>query len=378
MTLAEPKPIKEYAIGIYDGPHATPADADDGPIFLGIKNITEDGRLDFSEVKHVSEQEYPRWTKRVVPQPGDLVFTYEATLHRYALIKEGFRGCLGRRVALVRPNPDLVDPRYLLYHCLAYEWRRKVEAIVINGATVNRIPLEKFPDLLIRLPSLERQKAIADVLSTYDDLIVNNERRIVLLEQAAQLLFEEWFIRLRFPSYAISKTDEGLPEGWEFKTLGDVAPLVYGKALKEENRRPGEFAVYGSSGEVGAHDNKLASSPGIIVGRKGNVGSVFWASRDFWVIDTAYYVDPSHVSLFVYHLLKAQTFENSDAAVPGLNREYAHRKSVQWPPERLRTQFEAHVETLFNQRAILIQMNQKLAKARDLLLPRLIDGRITA
>ena len=108
MTLAASKPIKEYSIGIYDGPHATPAEADEGPIFLGIKNITEDGRLDFSEIRHVSEQEYPRWTKRVIPKAGDLVFTYEATLHRYALIPDGFRGCLGRRVALVRPNPELV------------------------------------------------------------------------------------------------------------------------------------------------------------------------------------------------------------------------------------------------------------------------------
>ena len=120
MTFAEPRPIKDYCLGIYDGPHATPKEADDGPVFLGIKNITDGGALDLSEIRHVSEEEYPRWIRRVTPQAGDVVFTYEATLHRYAIIPEGFRGCLGRRVALVRPDPDQVDGRYLLYFFWVY------------------------------------------------------------------------------------------------------------------------------------------------------------------------------------------------------------------------------------------------------------------
>lgn len=119
MKLAEPRPIKDYCLGIYDGPHATPKESSDGPIFLGIKNITDDGRLDFSEIRHVSEEEFPKWTRRVTPQANDVVFTYEATLHRYALIPENFRGCLGRRVALVRPDPNQVDSHYLLYFFLS-------------------------------------------------------------------------------------------------------------------------------------------------------------------------------------------------------------------------------------------------------------------
>ena len=111
MKFSENRPIKDYCLGIYDGPHATPKEADDGPIFLGIKNFTDDGALNLAEIRHVSEEEYPRWTRRVVPQMGDVVFTYEATLHRYAIIPEGFHGCLGRRVALVRPNPKIIDSR---------------------------------------------------------------------------------------------------------------------------------------------------------------------------------------------------------------------------------------------------------------------------
>ncbi len=225
MRQFDPKPIKEYAVGIYDGPHATPKEASEGPVFLGIKNITDDGRLDFSEIRHVSEEDFPRWTRRVMPQARDVVFTYEATLHRYAIIPEDFRGCLGRRVALIRPDTNKVDNRYLFYYFLSHEWRKVVEGFVISGATVDRIPLEKFPDFPARLPDLSTQRRIADILSAYDDLIENNLRRMELLKESARLLYREWFVRLRFPGHEHTRIVNGVPEGWEKKQLGDVTEM---------------------------------------------------------------------------------------------------------------------------------------------------------
>jgi type I restriction enzyme S subunit len=149
-----------------------------------------------------------------------VVFTYEATLHRYAIIPEGFRGCLGRRVALVRPDPERVDSRYLLYYFLSRPWRHVVESKVITGATVDRIPLERFPHFPVALPELRLQRRIADVLSAYDDLIANNLRRSGLLEDAARQLYLEWFGRLRFPGYEHSHLEQGLPLGWQLTTLG--------------------------------------------------------------------------------------------------------------------------------------------------------------
>jgi type I restriction enzyme, S subunit len=113
-----------------------------------------------------------------------------------------------------------------------------------------------------------------------------------------------------------------------------------------------------------------------VVGRKGNVGSVFWVDRDFWPIDTVYFVAPESVSLFGYHILSAQSFENSDAAVPGLNRDYAHGKELKWPPANLRASYEDVVKPIFAQRRTLIVTNARLRTARDILLPRLMDGRI--
>ena len=134
-------PIKNIYTGLYDGPHATPRPAVSGPIFLGIKNVTEDGQLDLVNVRHIAEDEFADWTRRVQPRANDLVFTYEATLNRYALIPEGFRGCLGRRMALIRPNPEVIDVKYLFYYFFTDEWRSVIRNNMLSGSTVDRIPL---------------------------------------------------------------------------------------------------------------------------------------------------------------------------------------------------------------------------------------------
>nr|MDT0253731.1 restriction endonuclease subunit S [Endozoicomonas sp.] len=273
-------PIKDFSLGIYDGPHATPKEATEGHIFLGIKNVTPEGRFDFSQINYVSDEEFLRWTKPVTPKAGDVVFSYEATLHRYAVIPEGFDGCLGRRMGLVRPDTTKLLPRYLHYYFLSPVWQRYLETKVITGATVNRLPIKDFPDFLINVPNIDEQKNIVETLSSYDDLIENNRRRIQLLEESARLLYQEWFVHLRFPGHERVKVVDGVPEGWKKNPLGNVVTLHYGKALKAENRVTGDFPVYGSSGIVGTHEKALAHGPAIIIGRKGNVGSTFWMVID--------------------------------------------------------------------------------------------------
>ena len=376
MKFAEPRPIKDYCLGIYDGPHATPKEAGGGPVFLGIKNITGDGALDLSEIRHVSEEEYPRWTRRVTPQAGDVVFTYEATLHRYAIIPDGFRGCLGRRVALVRPDPDQVDSRYLLYFFLSRGWRQVIESNVITGATVDRVPLERFPSFPAALPRLRIQQQIADILAAYDALIENNRRRMALLEEAARQLYREWFVRLRFPGHEHTRSTNGVPEGWARLPLGGHATLNYGKALKAEDRAEGPCPVYGSSGIVGTHEKSLAAAPGIVVGRKGNVGSVFWCPKDYWPIDTVYFIDADTSNLWLYYALQHMHFISTDVAVPGLNRDFAYSRPLLVPEPRIFRDFLELAVPLHQQITKIGEMNDKLRVARDLLLPRLMSGEI--
>ena len=194
-------PIREVYSGMYDGPHATPKPSESGPIFLGIKNVGESGQLDLSDVRHISEEEYPRWIRRVEPRYGDIVFSYEATLNRYATIPKDFRGCLGRRMALIRPDESKACGRFLYYYFFGREWRNVIAQNTLIGSTVDRIPIAKFPDFPITVPPLPAQQKIAAILSTYDDLIENNLQRIKILEEMAQNLYREWFVKFRFPGH---------------------------------------------------------------------------------------------------------------------------------------------------------------------------------
>ena len=239
--------------------------------------------------------------------------------------------------------------------------------------TLNRNVLDTLP---VRVPDPDEQKRIAFTLSAYDDLIENNRRRIQLLEQAARLLYKEWFVHLRFPGHEHVKIIDGVPEGWEKKTIGELAPFKYGKALKKDNRVVGKFPVYGSSGIVGTHEKALVTGPAIIVGRKGNVGSVYWSNDDFHPIDTVYYIEAEHCNVHLYYTLLHTQFINTDVAVPGLNRDFAHSRKLLIPDDRILAMFEQDVSVIHDQIDKLTKYSDKLTKARDLLLPRLMNGEI--
>ena len=211
---------------VFDGPHATPPQSNDGPIYLGIPSIRSDGSIDYENSKRISYENYPKWTKRVTPQENDVVFSYEANLESYARIPAGFEGCLGRRMAIMRPDPSAIDARFLYYYTQSPAWKAVIASRTVLGATVNRIPIATFPEFPLRLPSLPAQQRIAGVLSAYDKLIENNRRQIKLLEEAAQRLYKEWFVDLRFPGHETTPIHNGVPEGWKRTTVGQSSSLV--------------------------------------------------------------------------------------------------------------------------------------------------------
>ena len=184
-------PIKDLCIGIYDGPHATPPKSDSGAVFLGIPNFSN-GRLDLSNVRYISEDDLPRWTKRVTPQAHDIVFSYEATLNLYAIIPDGFHGCLGRRMALMRPDESKVNYKFLYYYMFSSEWREEIERHKVFGSTVDRIPLISFPSFMVNLPDMATQEYIANILSALDEKIALNNKINDNLEQQARLTLNWW------------------------------------------------------------------------------------------------------------------------------------------------------------------------------------------
>ena len=170
----------------------------------------------------------------------------------------------------------------------------------------------------------------------------------------AHALYREWFVHFRYPGHeSVPLVDSPLgqiPQGWEVKKLGEILELNYGKALKKEDRQDGEFPVFGSSGVIGYHDTRLVKGPGIIMGRKGNVGSVFWSDEDFFVIDTAYFVTSPLPLRFLFYVLPTLNFINSDAAVPGLSRNQAYTLELLVPPTNLLANF-CELADMFKQHA---------------------------
>lgn len=172
---------------VFDGPHATPRTADQGPYFLGISSLVE-GRLDLSKSGRLSEEDYLKWTRRVTPREGDVVFSYETRLGEAALIPANLRCCLGRRLALMRPDPQVVDSRFLLYAYLGPAFQETLRARTVPGSTVDRLLLRDFPSFPIRVPDLPAQRAIAEALGALDDKIESNRRRATCAEELLDVL----------------------------------------------------------------------------------------------------------------------------------------------------------------------------------------------
>ena len=266
----------------------------------------------------------------------------------------------------------IVDKKFLLYRLGLEPLKDKLN----TGAAQAQITIDSLKPYVLPLPELVAQQRIASILSAYDDLIENNRRRIQLLEQAARLLYREWFVHLRFPGHEHVIITDGVPEGWEKKTIGEFAPFKYGKALKKDDRVPGPFPVYGSSGIVGTHEKALVTGPAIIVGRKGNVGSVYWSKDDFHPIDTVYFVETEHCTIYLYYALLHTHFINTDVAVPGLNRDFAHSRTLLIPDDKILALFEQDVTIIHDQIDQLAKYNKLLTQARDLILPRLMNGEV--
>ncbi len=183
-----------------------------------------------------------------------------------------------------------------------------------------------------------------------------------------------------FPS-AMQDSELGeIPEEWEPQRLDSIIELAYGKALTKAKRIAGRYPVYGSGGITGSHNKALVKGPGIIVGRKGTVGSLYWEHQDFFPIDTTFYVilKADAQLIFIYSLLKTLglTDMNTDAAVPGLNRNNVYRLMVPKFPAKLVQKFSKLSDKFFEYIHVKENENKNFKSIRDTLLPKLLSGEI--
>ena len=252
------------------------------------------------------------------------------------------------------------------------------------------------------LPSLPEQRAIAHILGALDDKIELNRWMNETLESIARALFKSWFVDFdpvrakmegRQPSglspdlanlFPDSFQDSGLgeiPKGWRVAPIGEILELSYGKALKAGDRNPGSVPVYGSNGQVGSHDEYLVEGPGIVVGRKGNPGTVEWVNESFFPIDTTFYVTRRDSSPSFYFLFYRLSFENlqslgADSAVPGLNRNQAYMSRVVVAGGTADAEFTRICAPIFKMMSRGNDESRTLAQLRDTLLPKLLSGEL--
>jgi len=331
----------------------------------------------------------------------DLVFTAAGSLGQVGLIpKEAKhrRYIISNKQLRARVDRSRVDPLFAFYWFASKEMVEYIQQRN-TGSSVPLINLSVLRSLPLPLPPLSEQRAIAHILGTLDDKIELNRRMNETLEAMARALFKSWFVdsdpvRAKaegrdpglpqpladlFPdSFEDSELGE-IPKGWEVKTLGELLELAYGKALKADNRQHGTVPVYGSNGQVGWHDEKLVTGPGIIVGRKGNPGVVKWVPTDFFSIDTTFYVVPTDRcrSLhFLFYALRLQGLASlgADSAVPGLNRNLAYMSKQIVPSRALLDAFDSSVQPLLQRIYEADNESRTLAAMRDALLPKLLSG----
>jgi len=338
------------------------------------------GRIDCASIARIDAPTAKRLSQHLLGA-DDVVLSRRGDVGRSAWISEhDLPAFCGTGSMRIHPGqPTSVRPHYLrffLRSSLASEYL-KAHSV---GATMPNINASIVENLPVPVLPIELQGAAVAILTALEDLIETNRRRVEMLEEMARAIYREWFVHFRYPGHEeatlVASSLAPVPNRWIVTTLGQVLELRYGKALKKENRRGGTVAVVSSAGVIGWHDEHLSQGPTIVVGRKGNVGSVTWVDGPSWPIDTAYYVETDLPKRYVVEQLRRTEFLNTHAAVPGLSREQAYSRPFLQPPGDLMARFSERSQAFAAQASAIAAQANGLVSLRDLLLPKLVTGQI--
>ena len=339
-------------------------------------------------------------------QPKDLLFARQSLVYSGAGKCSIFLGApepvtFEGHLIRARLDPCLGDPSFY-FHFFNSTLGRKVIGQIVEQVSAAGIRGSDLVELEVPYPAIDEQRAIGMLLTALDDKIELNHKMNHTLESIARAIFKSWFVDFDpvwtkaegeqpygmdaetaalFPDTFVDSELGPIPEGWNVHTIGNLLELAYGKGLKAADRRPGSVPVYGSNGQVGWHDERLVDGPGIIVGRKGNPGTVTWSQTDFFPIDTTFYVVPHGPVNSLTYLFNALGLQNlpslsSDSAVPGLNRNIACMSHMLVPPSSIVQCFDDSVRPLQLKVWSNQEENHTLAELRDTLLPKLISGEL--
>lgn len=195
---------------------------------LRTSNI-KNGQIHIDDLKCVTQEVYKKWCRRIIPEAGDIILTREAPLGEVGMLKEWKNLFLGQRLMLYRVDESKANKDFVLYSFQCSNIQTQIRALA-SGSTVEHMRVPDAEKITIELPERLVQDQVALVLSAYDKLIDNNNRRITILEEMAQRLYREWFVHFRFPGHKnipMVESELGMiPEGWEVSDIESCCDVL--------------------------------------------------------------------------------------------------------------------------------------------------------
>lgn len=392
----EMKPISELCIFAIDCVNKTaPVVEYETPYKMIRTTNVKDGFIDLETVRYVEEETFLKWTRRSKPQYGDVIFTREAPVGSVGRFTSNDPNVfLGQRLFHYRPDPELLDWQYLTYILQSDAIQGWVNGIAF-GATVPHIKVKDAEELMIPCPPIGTQRKIGAILSAYDDLIENNLKRIKLIEEMAQITYEEWFVRMKFPGHESAVYDEetGLPEGWRNSTLSNECELVMGQSPKSEFYN---FDQEGKAFHQGVKDygyrfptntcwttsgQRLAQSGDILFSVRAPVGRLNIALDEIVLgRGLAAIRHYKNAQSFIFYQLQKIFFEEDmmggGAIFASVTKNDMLRVELKVPTDNILEKFQALASNCDENIVNLHKQITMLKEARDILLPRLMTGMI--
>ena len=349
------------------------------PFYCSKEIIQKNRGEEITDCDYISEELYLNIAEKFgVPQENDLLVTTRGTIGVPYLYRRNDRFYFADgNLTWIKDFKETLLPQFLYYWFRTHEGQKKIDAIA-KGTAQKAVPIAGIKTLEISLPPVDVQRQIADILTTYDSLIENNQKQIKLLEEAAQRLYKEWFIDLRFPGHENVKIVDGVPEGWENASVTDLLEIRYGKDHK--GLADGCIPVYGSGGIMRKVDKILYSGESVLIPRKGSLNNILLVSGDFWTIDTMFYSVPKrpNVAKYVYLYLTGIDMYamNIGAAVPSMTVKILDGMRLLCPSDSILELFETTAKPYYEMIELLKKKQSMLGETRDRLLPKLMSGEI--
>lgn len=393
--------LEDITLNITDGKHGDcESEENSGYFFISCKDVLN-GSIHYENARQITEQAYRETHKRTKLELDDILVTNSGTIGRMALIKdipETYKTTFQKSVAIVKPNKNLIRPTYL-YYCLLNCVNQFINQS--NGSAQKNLLLVTMRNFKLNIEEdFSIQNKLSDILSTYDALIENNQKQIKLLEEAAQRLYKEWFVDLRFPGYEDVEIVDDIPNGWRNAQLGDVIDINKENISKNYSYDHIDYIDI-SSVRTGAILNTnfyaLADAPGRAK-RCIHDGDVIWGMVRPNLKSYALIMNPTNTMIastgfavltpknipftFLYCIVTQEAFVGylinctNGAAYPAVKPIYFQQSPVLIPTDELLNQFHLITEPLFRKIDTLHMQVNILTEARDRLLPKLMNGLI--